>query len=327
MNRLACELHPEREAFDSGLLEAGGGHRVYWEQSGSPGGVPVIFLHGGPGSGCAPKHRRYFHPQHYRAVIFDQRGAGRSGPPGELRDNTTQALVADMERIREHLRLPRWLLFGGSWGATLALVYARAHPERVSGMILRGSFLARACDLEWFVGGGVQRIFPDHWQAVLQELPERERDRPMQALVRHILHGDEPTQRRLARVWADWSSQVVCYNLALPEASVEPPVEQEDEERRLHQARIEMHYAHHRYFLQENEILNHAAQLPRVPTVLIHGRRDLTCPLSASWDLHRALPASELIIVPEAGHLAGEPAMTRTLVQVATHVAETLRGG
>ncbi|MDD9863217.1 MAG: prolyl aminopeptidase [Gammaproteobacteria bacterium] len=314
-------LYPPREAHRSGLLEVGGGHRVYCEESGAPAGLPAVFLHGGPGSGAKPDHRRYFCPRRYRLAIFDQRGSGRSLPASRLEYNTTQALVEDMEAVRLHFGIERWLVYGGSWGATLALAYAETHPEHVLGLILRGSFLARRRDVDWVAGGGAEQFFPDDWQRLLQALPEAERGDPLAALAAAVLEGGPERRLQAARAWADWSGRVVTWNLP---AGGEGGDAEEDTEELLRRARVEMHYARHGYFLREGQILADLPRLPKVPVTLIHGRRDLTCLPSASWELHRALPMSELVFVPEAGHLASEPAMAQALLAATDRMAEIL---
>jgi proline iminopeptidase len=312
-------LHAPCEPFATGHFDTGDGHRVYFEQAGNPDGIPVLFLHGGPGSGCNENHRRYFDPHRYRVVLFDQRGSNRSAPAGGIRNNTTPLLLEDIESLRRLAGIERWVVFGGSWGATLALLYAQTHPARVLGLIVRGTFLARRRDLDWFVGDGVRRIFPDEWDRFVAAMSAHERHEPAAACQRHILGQDEDAARRWALAWSRWAGRVATY--LLPEeadATVDAgPV--------LAQSRIEMHYAAHGYFIAENQILERAHLLPRVPTRIIHGRRDLTCTLDASWALHRATPWSELEIVREGGHLASEPVMVDALVRATDWMAERLR--
>jgi proline iminopeptidase len=312
-------LYPELSPNAVGELAAGGGHAVYFEESGNPDGIPVVFLHGGPGSGSNENHRRYFDPDRYRIIIFDQRGCNRSTPRGETRDNTTWDLVGDMEAMRAELGIDRWLLFGGSWGAALALLYAQTHPDRVSGMILRGTFLARREDLDWFTRCGDNRVFPDFWEDFIDLIPENERGDPVEAYYRRV-HGDDREESlRAARAWSRWAGAIVTW--MLPEA----PQQAVDDEQVLNEVRIETHYARHRYFIEENRILDNVDKLPSVPIHIIHGRRDMTCTLSASWQLHRALPDSRLTIVREGGHLAGEPVMTDALVTATDEMATRLK--
>lgn len=311
-------LYDPIEPFAARHLETGDGHRIYVEQAGNPQGIPVLFLHGGPGSGCNENHRRYFHPRRYHVILFDQRGCNRSLPRGGTAHNTTSLLLQDMEAIRRHVGVERWLLFGGSWGSTLALLYAAVHPERVQGMILRGVFLARARDLDWFVGDGVRRIFPDAWDRFLEVIAPAERSEPIAACARHVLGADPDSAARHARAWAHWAGTVATY--LLPESGRDAP----DAALQYDQVRIEMHYGLNRYFLEENQILSRATLLPRVPTRIIHGRRDLTCTLDASWALRSAVPWAELVIVPEGGHLASEPSMVDALIEATDAMAERL---
>lgn len=315
MNTLYDPLQP----FAVHHLDTLDGHRVYLEQAGNPDGIPVVFLHGGPGSGCNENHRRYFDPKRYRIILFDQRGCNRSSPRGEIRNNTTALLLEDMEAIRRHAGVEQWLVFGGSWGATLALLYAQAHPQRVRGLILRGTFLARARDLDWFVGDGVRRIFPDAWEHFVAAMAPADRDDPVGACLRHVLGPDPVRGMHYGVAWSRWAGQVAAY--LLPEGSTETSAT----DVLYQQSRIEMHYAAHRYFIVENQILEQAGALPRVPTRIIHGRCDLTCTLDASWALHRAVPWSELVVVREGGHLASEPSMVDALVDATRWMAGQLR--
>ena len=303
-------LYPEIEPFASFKLSTGSTHKVYVEQVGNKDGVPAIFLHGGPGSGCDENHRRYFNPEKYHIILLDQRGCHRSKPCGNTEANTTQDLLRDIEAIRQRLGIEQWVLFGGSWGATLALLYAEAFPERVLAMIIRGTFLARKQDLDWFVGGGVQRIFPDHWEHFTSQFPGLERDELLKAVPRLISSGSPSEKLAAARAWAEWAGQVTTYTLG----NRDDLVVEQDEAKLLHDVSIEMHYASNQYFIAENQILDHIASVPGVPVTIVHGRNDLTCLLEASWSLHKALPGSKLLIVPNAGHLAGEPAMVDALI-------------
>jgi len=312
------DLYPEIQPFRTHTLAMDSVHKLHVEECGRPDGIPVIFLHGGPGSGCKENHRRYFNPEKYRIVLFDQRGCNRSTPQGSTENNTTSDLVEDMERIRRHLGVDRWMVFGGSWGATLGLLYTKTFPEKVTGLILRGTFLARRQDLEWFAKGGAGWIFPDYWEEFISVIPEEERGDLIGAYHGRIHGDDEDVRKRYAKKWSDWASRVVTWNLK------EGKEEEHDAETILHEASIETHYAKNRYFITENRILNDCDRLPKVPTIIIHGRRDLTCLPEASWSLHRALPHSELVILPEAGHLAGEPAMIDALVQVTDRMAELI---
>ncbi len=314
-------LYPEIKARRNQRLQVDERHTVYAEEAGNPAGIPVLFLHGGPGSGSNENHRRYFNPRKYRIVIFDQRGCHRSAPAGETRDNTTWDLLADIERIRTQLDIDQWLVFGGSWGATLGLLYAQSHPERVLGLVLRGAFLARRRDLEWFTGAGVGRIFPDFHQEFMNILSLGERDDPIAAYHARLHGADEQARREAAVAWSQWAGRIVTYLLP----GVDPyRYQPEDIDRTVCEVLIETHYARHGYFIEENQLLDNARKLPPVPVRLIHGRRDLTCTLEASWALHQAIAGSELVIVNEGGHLAGEPVMTDALVAATDDMAERL---
>lgn len=309
-------LYPASPARSAGLLDVGDGHAVYVEEAGSPEGVPVVFLHGGPGGGCKPGHRQFFHPERYRSFIFDQRGAGRSTPYAEVTANTTQALVADLERIRTHHGVERWVLFGGSWGAALALAYAEQHPERVLGMVLRGSFLARQRDLEWFLGpDGAARLLPRAWHTFVEAT--KETGHTADALHAALFGPNEALALRTAQAWAAWSGEVVMYAFEqVPGGAPEPTTEV------LGKARIELHYACHQYFLRPNQLLEDIHKLPRVPVILVHGQRDITCPPEAAWALHQAVPGSRLEILRSGGHLSGERVIEEALVRAADEMAE-----
>lgn len=309
------ELYPEIGPYAVHALEVGDGHILHVEESGNRDGIPVLFLHGGPGSGCKAYHRQFFDPARYRAILFDQRGAGRSQPQGELKANTTPHLLGDMERIRRRLNIESWLLFGGSWGSTLALLYAERHPKLVRGLVLRGVFLARRRDLEWFTGDGVRRIYPESWRRLESLLPPSERNDPI-PYINAVLNGaDELARWRMAREWLYWGGQV-----ALGEAF--DPAQAEDlPPGGLQQARIEAHYAANGYFIGENEILRDAGKIAHIPTLILQGRRDLTCPVDGADALHRALPESSLEILPLGGHIAGTPDMIDALVRAADAMA------
>jgi len=311
-------LYPEIQPFATHRLRVDAAHELHVEECGNPDGIPLVFLHGGPGSGCNENHRRYFDPSRYRVVLFDQRGCHRSAPRGGVEANTTADLLADLERIRERLGISGWVVYGGSWGATLGLLYAELHPGRVSALILRGTFLARSRDLEWFIGDGARRIFPEYWAEFAGAIPEVERSDLVSAYHRRI-HGTDPDARlAAARGWSQWGSRVTTY--LLPAADPLP----EDIDRTLGEAVLETHYALNRYFIDENRILRDIAQLPRVPVRIIHGRRDLTCTIESSWALHGAIPGSRLEIVEQGGHLAGEAVMTDALVRATDEMAGVL---
>lgn len=315
------QLYPAIEARKVYRLDVGGGHALHVEDCGRADGVPVVFLHGGPGSGCKPYHRQFFRADAYRIVVFDQRGAGRSTPRGAVNENDTGRLVADIERIRVLLGIDRWLVFGGSWGAALALVYAQTHPDRVLGLVLRGTFLARDRDVEWFFGDGARRLFPEHWAALCAVLGAGTGRELVARAYTGVHGGDRAERERVARAWARWAGAVVAFSLA----STEPPSDG-DLDRMLDEVAIETHYAHHHYFLEPDQILANMARIAHLPATIIHGRRDLTCTPESAWAVHEALPGSALVILHEAGHLASEPAMIDALVGASDAMAARLAG-
>jgi proline iminopeptidase len=311
-------LYPEINPNHIFYLETGSPHSVYVEESGNPEGIPVIFLHGGPCSGTKPDHRRFFDPERYRIILFDQRGCGQSKPFGEIAHNTTQDLIDDMERIREYLNIDQWLLFGGSWGAALALLYAQLHPGRVLGMILRGVFLARQMDMDWFLKNGAGRIYPEQWQRLYESIPSRDRVNLLQGLCHAISGEDEIARRRVAREWSAWGGQVALGNAFKVDENSHVT------EQMVKQAAMELHYAEHSYFIEENQILDNCNKLLDIPTVIIHGRNDLVCPIEAAFSLHQALPEAEMIVLPDAGHIAQNDDMIDALVSATNHVAGQL---
>lgn len=313
------ELYPAIEPYAVHALDVDGGHRLYVEECGNPRGLPVIYLHGGPGSGCKPFHRRFFNPEQYRIILLDQRGAGRSLPSGCIENNTTQDLVADLETIRGRLGIDRWLVYGGSWGSTLGLLYAQAHPERVSGMVLRGTFLARRRDLDWFVGDGVRRIYPERWAEFMSVLPGGVHDDLIAALHDLLLGADELAQRRVAKAWTSWGEQV-----AQGEAFDAADLDKQSPAGMLQKARIELHYAVNRYFIEEDQILRRRDRLPQIPIILIHGRRDLVCPIESAHLLRQSLPAARYHILPLSGHLPLGDEMIDALVSATDEMAAVL---
>jgi proline iminopeptidase len=303
------ELYPEIEPYKSGWLDLDGLHQMYWEECGNPRGLPVVFLHGGPGAGSAPAHRRFFDPARYRIVIYDQRGAGRSRPLGELRQNTTPLLVGDIETLRRHLKIDRWLVFGGSWGSTLALAYAIEHADRCSGLILRGIFLCRRSEIDWFLSG-LRHFFPEAWAAFANEIPESERGDLLAAYYRRLTDPSPAVHMRAARAWSIYEGS--CSTLL---ASPETVAYFASDIVALGLARIEAHYFIHDIFMPENALLDHVARVRRVPAVLVQGRYDAVCPIVTADDLHRAWPEAEYIVVPDAGHSAWEPGICAELVK------------
>lgn len=303
-------LYPEITPFRSFFLDTDSPHRVYVEQSGNPHGMPVVFLHGGPCSGTKPDHRRFFDPQHYHIILLDQRGCGQSLPFGELAGNTTQDLIADLERIRAALHIEQWLIFGGSWGGALALLYAQQHPQTVAGLIIRGVFLARQRDFDWFIApNGVGRIYPQAWHDLQATLPPQWAGDLLHGLYAAVFDGATETQLRAARQWMTWGAQVTLgpdYQPALT-TNLSP-------EQTIKQVQMELHYARNRYFICENQILTQCPSLIDIPTIIIHGQNDLVCPPEAGWSLHRTLPQAEYLVLPNAGHAARGAEMIDALV-------------
>lgn len=313
------ELYPEINAFSENILESDSGHSIYYEQAGNESGIPVIFLHGGPGSGCSENHRRYFNPEKYRIILFDQRGCNRSTPNGFVENNTTEDILNDIESIRKELNVDKFLLFGGSWGATLALLYAEQYPQYVSGIILRGTFLARQYDFDWFAKSGVNKIFPDYWEEFISCFNQEEKNRPITTLHEKIFSDNKQFQIEAAKTWALWAGRIVTHSLIN-----EYILEVEDEDKLINEVKIEMHYAKNKYFIKENQILDDIFKTPNVPVTIIHGRKDLTCLPESSWSIHKNLPQSKLVIVSEAGHLASEPSMINALITATDEMADLL---
>jgi len=304
------ELFPPLEPYATRSLRVQTPHEIYVEECGSPDGLPVVFVHGGPGGGCTTDNRRFFDPARYRIVLFDQRGCGRSRPHAELTHNTTQALVEDMERIRETLGIERWLVFGGSWGSTLALVYAEAYPQRVLGLILRGIFLVTAAELHWFYQDGIQHLFPDHFEEFVAPIPVAERTDLMHAYYRRLTSDDPTTRRRAAEVWSLFEAR--CSTL-LPSESVVDHFSEPDVAMAI--ARIECHYFVHDCFLTPNQIIRDVPRIRNIPGVIVQGRYDVVCPASAAWQLHKAWPEAQFRMIPDAGHASSEPGICSTLVE------------
>ena len=311
MNQSRRGLYPVLEPFDSGFLQVSPLHRVYYEQSGNPTGAPALFLHGGPGSGTSPNGRRFFDPAHYRIVLVDQRGAGRSTPCAELEHNTTWDLVADLERLRVHLGIERWLVFGGSWGSTLALAYAQAHPERVSALALRGIFLLRRWELEWLYQSGAHRMFPVQWREYLGAIPEVERGDLISAYHRRLTGADEAARVAAARAWARWEARLsFMYENASYVSSFD------EDAQALAFARIESHYfVNGGFFECEDQLLRDVGRIRKIPAVIVHGQYDVVCPVQSAYDLHRVWPEAVLRVVPDAGHSAFEPGITHELIE------------
>ncbi|MFZ5890941.1 MAG: prolyl aminopeptidase [Myxococcota bacterium] len=303
-------FYPEIQPYRSGYLPVGSGHSVYFEESGNPNGKPVVFLHGGPGGGTSPKQRRFFDPQRYRIVLFDQRGCGKSRPHASLVDNTTWHLVADIELLREHLGIPRWQVFGGSWGSTLALAYAEKHPDRVTELVLRGIFLVRRWELEWFYQSGTSLLFPDAWEKYEALIPPAERDDFIAAYHRRLTSPDPAVQKEAARIWSVWEAST---SHLLPDEEYIRSCA--GDEFSLAFARIESHYFVNGGFLaRENQLIEDVGKIRHLPAVVVQGRYDVVCPMQSAFELCRAWPEARLAIVPDAGHSAYEPGIVHELV-------------
>jgi len=312
-------FYPEIEPFRTGRLKVSQVHELYFEESGNPKGKPVIFLHGGPGGGTEPKHRRFFDPAAYRIVLVDQRGCGRSTPFASLEENTTWDLVKDIERLREHLAIERWQVFGGSWGSTLALAYAETHPDRVSELVLRGIFLLRHEEIQWFYQAGASWLFPDAWEEYLNHIPAEERGDLLRAYHRRLTSKDQATQRAAAKVWSVWEGRTSCL---IPNAELISRTA--GDEFALAFARIECHYfVNDGWLTQGRELLAPAnvEKLRKIPGVIVQGRYDVVCPAKSAWDLHRLWPEADLRIIPDAGHAASEPGIVHELVSATDRFA------
>ena len=302
-------LYPPINPYDSGMLDVGDGHQVYWEVCGNPAGKPVVFLHGGPGGGCGPSHRQLFNPEKYRIVLFDQRGCGRSLPHANLEANTTWDLVADIERLRSMLGIEKWQVFGGSWGSTLALAYAETHPERVSEMILRGIFLLRQRELDWYYQEGASWLAPDRWEEFLAPIPPAERGDLMSAYHKRLTGDDEAARLDAARAWSRWEAGTITL---LPNYGM---INQfGDAHFALAFARIENHYFVHKGFMEEGRLLANVDRLKDIPGVIVQGRYDLATPATSAWELHKAWPAAQFHLVEVAGHAYNEPGILDKLI-------------
>lgn len=310
------DFYPEIEPYDSGHLDVGDGQQIYWETSGNPAGKPVVFVHGGPGGGTSPDQRRFFDPERYRIVLFDQRNCGRSRPHvadgADLTSNTTDHLIGDMEALRDHLGVDRWQVFGGSWGSTLGLAYAQAHPDRVTELVLRGIFLLRRSEIDWYYNGGAAHIYPDLWESYLAPIPPAERDGDLVAAYHRLLNSDDAaTAASAARAWTGWE-QSTSHLLPRDDAD-----DAEDSGPRfdLAFARIENHYFVHHGFLDDGQLLRDIDRIAAIPAVIVQGRYDVVCPMRSAWDLHRAWPSARLHIVDDAGHSSFEAGIKDRLIE------------
>jgi proline iminopeptidase len=310
-------LYPPIEPYATGHLPVSGGHEIYYEESGTAEGKPVVFLHGGPGGGTDPKMRRFFDPSRYRIVLFDQRGAGKSRPHAGLNENTTWHLVADIEALRRHLKITRWQVFGGSWGSTLALAYAQSHPDIVDALVLRGIFMLRPQELRWFYQEGASYIFPDAWQDFLQPIPRNEQNDLLRAYYKRLTGDDPKAQLTAAKAWSLWEGRTM---MLLQDAQAirrftEPQFA-------LAFARIECHYFIHGGFFDDADmLLKNVGRIRHIPAIIIQGRYDVICPTLTAWELHCVWPEADFQIIPDAGHSAMEPAIARALVAATNRLA------
>lgn len=304
---MTATLFPDIKPYMDDLLPVSALHSIYFEQSGNPDGEPVVFLHGGPGSGCNPGQRRFFDPAHYRIILLDQRGCGRSQPQGEIRENTTQDLVADLEKLRHHLGIERWLVFGGSWGSTLALSYALAHPQVVTGLILRGIFLSRKLELNWFLGD-IELFFPEQWATLVNFLPAEEQSEPLLAFARRVFSSDSSINEAAAIHWNAFESSIMTL---LPGAPSTQPANGPLE---LSRARVQIHYIQNQCFVADLDFLQKAKTLAHIPTVIVQGRYDMVCPPITAYQLAAAMPHAELHMIADAGHSGMEAGTVAALV-------------
>ena len=308
-------MYPPIEPFDRRMLEVGGGHTVYVEQCGAKDGMPVVVLHGGPGGGCSPAMRRFFDPKKYRIILFDQRGCGRSRPHASVTANTTWHLIRDIELIRDTFGIDRWIVFGGSWGATLGLVYAQSHPDRVAWLVLRGVFLATEREFDWFYGGGAGQFWPDLWARFTVLIPADEREDLIDAYHKRLFSGDRGDELKHARVWASWENALA--SIENDGAMIDSPADYA-----LAFARLENHYFQNRAFLSEDQqILRNMTRIAHVPGTIVQGRHDMICPPQAAWSLHKSWPTSEFRMIPRAGHAVSEPGIAAELVRTTDKLA------
>lgn len=312
------DLYPPLEPYDTGTLAVSELHTLYYEQCGNPTGKPIVFLHGGPGGGLQTLYRQYFDPQGWRIVLFDQRGCGRSTPHAELRDNTTWDLVNDIEHLRQHLGIDHWTVFGGSWGSTLALAYAQTHPQRCGGLILRGIFMLRHQEIQWFYQSGCSNLFPDAWEHYLQPIPAAERHDLVTAYYRRLTDPDPHIRLEAARAWSVWEAST---SKLIPDVDLVTLFSEDDFATAF--ARIECHYFINRgFFPTDDHLLRQVERIRHIPAVIIQGRYDVVCPMVSAWDLHRAWPEAELLIVPDAGHSMTEPGIRHALLEAGDRFLE-----
>jgi proline iminopeptidase len=303
-------VYPAIEAYESGFLDTGDGHQVYYERSGTRGAKPAVFLHGGPGGGFSPSHRRLFDPKLYDVMLFDQRGCGKSTPNASLDNNTTWHLVSDIEKLREKMGVEKWLVFGGSWGSTLALAYAEKHPERVSELVVRGIYTLTRGELDWYYQFGVSEMFPDKWERFLAPIPENERHDMMGAYRKRLVSTDRRKQVEAARAWSLWEGETITL---LPEPETSDKFGEDDFA--IAFARIENHYFVHAGWMDEGQLLRDAHRLQDIPGTIVHGRYDMPCPARYAWALHKAWPRADFRLIEGAGHAYSEPGILDALIE------------
>jgi proline iminopeptidase len=312
------ELYPPRAAYNEGKLQVSQLHTIHFEESGNPQGKAIVLLHGGPGGGCPPYYRQYFHPEKWRLVMFDQRGCGKSTPHAELRENTTWDLVSDIEKLRQHLDIEKWIVFGGSWGSTLSLAYSQTHPDRCTGLILRGMFMLRQKELHWFYQEGTSNIFPDTWKEYLKPIPIDERDDLIKAYYKRLTSPDMQVRQEAARAWSIWeaSTSKLFLDQHLMQAFGETQFAEAF-------ARIECHYFINKGFLDtEDQLLRNVDRIRHIPGVIVQGRYDVVCPMISAWELHQAWPESEFVVIPDAGHSMSEPGIMSALLEATDRFAQ-----
>lgn len=312
------ELYPPIEPYKEGKLQVSDLHTIHFEESGNPEGKPIVLLHGGPGGGCPPFYRQYFHPEKWRLVMFDQRGCGKSIPHAELRENTTWNLVNDIEKLREHLSIEKWVVFGGSWGSALSLAYSETHPERCKGIILRGIFMLRQKELLWFYQEGTSYIFPDAWEEYLKPIPVEERGNMLTAYYQRLTHSDPNIRMEAAHAWSIWEAST---SRLLPDANL---IQKFGEDKFAEAfARIECHYFINKGFFEpEDQLLLNVDRIRQIPGVIVQGRYDIVCPMISAWELHRAWPEAELIVIPDAGHSMSESGILSALIEATDKFAD-----
>jgi proline iminopeptidase len=312
-------LYPDIQPYMTGTLQVSDVHTLYYEQVGTPDGIPVVFLHGGPGGGIDPVYRRFFDPEKWRVVLFDQRGCGKSTPHAELRENTTWDLVADIEKMRSHLNIEQWAVFGGSWGSTLALAYSQAHPDSVTALFLRGIFMLRKKEIQWFYQEGASNLFPDAWEDYLRPIPPNERHDVLHAYYQRLTSNDEAVRLEAARAWSVWEAST-------SKLILDPGLQAKfgHDQFAAAFARIECHYFVNKGFLEtEDQLLLNVDRIRHIPSIIVQGRYDVVCPMATAWELHQAWPEAEFQVIPDAGHALTEPGIQKALIEATDRYADT----